>query len=418
MAVTLPQAIEHFAKADNAMMVGIGKSVITLDQMSLVLPFMGVAGPGLSYEREGLLPTGGAFIGDDGVTSEESTGRPDYVHVPFRRIVGNSDTDALLNAFTDGQEEGSQLVRKVKATWRKVQTTNIVGNYVTGHTFAPNSGAGISLAVDAVDYGPWLGNRRGPGAIKYTHAGTLWQFRAPGDVDFGTAVACAADGTITLKSHNPSRWIKLTIDVSDITANDEVQIYFTSSTNEYEGLQEIVDPSMVITETNTTNGDAFDLAMLDALMEMVKTGNRSSLAFVMKGKMYNKVKAALRSLGGTTPDHVTVGGQNLPAYDGIPILRNDFIPDEAKTGNTASSIYLGAFTPDEGVFMGVANYGGETLSVDTDVTKKPVMGFQVDQLGALEDKDASRQRVKFYGALGLKSIYGLARRSGVIHATP
>lgn len=417
MAATLPQAIEKFSEAGNAMMVGVGKSIVTSDEMSLMLPIRGVAGPGLMYKREGILPTGGVFIDDTGVTSEESSGRPDYVQQPFRRIVGNVDTDSLLNAFTNGAEEDDQLVRKVKATWRKVQLTNITGNYATGHTFSP--AAAPITAITAIDYGPGLdSNRKGPGSIRYTHAGTLWQFRAPGDVDYGDAVPAASNGTYTLRSHNPSKYIIATITVATATANGESQVRFTTTTNEYEGMQELCAPSQIIAPTNSTNGDAFDLAHLDALMELVKVGDKSNLAFVMTTKMYNKVKAAARALGGTTPEQISRGQMIVPAYDGIAILRNDFIPNEAYTGNTASSIYLACMDDSNGLFMGVANAAGDNFNVDTDVTTKPVMGFQIDRFGALEGKDASRQRVKFYGALGLKSELALARRRGIIVTTP
>lgn len=418
MAVTLPQAIEKFVEAGNRPMVGIGKAIVTFDEMSLRLPMVGVAGPGLDYKREGILPTGGAFIDDSGVTSEESTGRPDYVHQPFRRIVGNADVDSLLNAFTSGQEAGDQLVRKVKATWRSVQTTNITGNWATSHVL---SAAGAPMtALASFDYGPGLdSSRRGPGSIKYTHSGTSWQFRAPGDNQYGDAVVVASGvQTVTLRSFNPSKYIRVTITAATATANGETMISFASSTNQYEGMQELVAPSQVIGPVNSTNGDAFDLSQLDSLQEMVKVGDRSNMAFVMTKKMYNKVKAAKRALGGTTPDHVNIGGIHVPTYDDIPILCNDFIPTEAYTGNTCSSIYLACMDAQAGLFMGVANAAGDNFAVDTDVRTKPVMGFMVDNFAALEGKDASRIRVKFYGALGLRSDLALARRSGIIQTTP
>lgn len=414
MPVLLPQAIEKFAATGNARMVGIGKSIVTFDQMSLRLPFMGVAGQGLSYEREGVLPTGGAFIDDSGTTSEESGGRPDYVHTPFRRIVGNVDVDNLLNAFTGGAEQASQSVRKTKATWRTVQQTNVNGNYVTSHTLSVPGAPMTALA--SFGYGPGLdSNRFGMGRIKYTHSTTSWQFQAPGDIAYGDAVVVASGTpTVVLKSFNTSKWIRVTITAATATANGETNITFVSTTNAYDGMYTLCPTSQVITPVDGTNGDAFDLKVMDDLQAYVKVGDASNRAYIMNMKMFNKLKAARRALGGTTPEHTVINGVSVPVYDGIPIFVNDFLPNETYASNTCSSILLTCMSADEGLFMGVANANGDNFDVDTDVTKRPLLGFQLDNLGNLEAKDATRLRVKFYGALGLRSELAIARRQGII----
>lgn len=411
MAITLPQALEKFEGAGRKLMAGVAKSIVTIDQLAAAIPIRAVSGTGMNIQREGILPTGGAFIDDTGTTSEESTGRDDYVHVPFRRIVGNVDVDQLLNVMTDGAEEGIQADKKIKATWRQVQQTIVNGARVTGHTF---SAAGAPFtALSAAVYGPWHDSlRRGPGAIKYTHSGTTWQFMAPGDNAYGDAVTASSNGTYTLKSFNQSKWIRFTITVATAVADGECLIRFTSSTNAFEGLSSIVDPAMSITSGG--NGDAFDISMFDALMDLQKV--YENRAFITSGKIVNKYYAALRALGGTQPPTVMLPGYGspVPTYQGIPILVNDFLPDETVGSGTCHSIYLASLNDEQGLFLGAASYGGESAIVNVDPRKRPVLGFQFEHLGALEGKDHHRMRVKWIGALGLMSALALARRPGVI----
>lgn len=396
------------------MMAGIARSVVTIDQLANVIPIDPVHGTGMDCEREGSLPTGGAYIPDSGVTTEESVGRDDYVHIPFRRIVGDMDVDNLVNVMSDGQAAGKHRAKKIKATWRKVQNTMISGANVTSHSFGAGSPASIGAIGGTINYGPWLSSaRRGPGTIKYTHAGTLWQFRAPGDVDFGDAVAAASNGTYTLRSFNRSKWIQVTITAATAVANAETSIYFSSSTNEFDGMNEILDPSMLV-DVVGVNGDSFDISMLDAMLDMEKVDRNR--AFIMSGKLLNKYYAAQRALGGTQPPTIQLAGygQPVPTYRGYPILVNDFIPDETIGSGTTQSMYLASLDADEGLFLGAASYGGQAAIVDVDPRKRPVLGFQLETVGPLEGKDHNRERVKWIGALGLRSDLALVRKRGVV----
>lgn len=410
MALTLPQALESFRMP---IMAGIAKAVVTIDQMAAVLPIEAVPGQGMNIEREGILPTGGAFIDDTGVATEESTGVDDYTHVPFRRIVGHADVDNLANDMSDGAHGAKQLLKKIKATWRKVQLCNITGNHVTSHTLSPNTANPFS-ALSAFNYGPWLNPvRRAAGRIKYTNAGTLWQFQAPGDHAFGVAVPTAGNGTYILRSVNQSKWIQVTITVASATADGETSIYFASSTNEYEGMNEILAPSQLI-DVVGGNGDAFDISMLDAMIDQEKV--RTNRAFIMSGKLLNKYYAANRALGGVQPESIQLPGYSaskVPTYQGIPILVNDFIPDETIGSGTTQSLYLASLSADEGLFMGAASFGGEARIVDVDPRQRPVLGFRIENM-SLEGKDHTRSRVKFVGALGLRSELALVRKRGVI----
>lgn len=409
MGLTFPEALKLVS---NAYVQGIGKSIVTVDAFSAAVPLLTVTGDSFKGWREGTLPVGGAFVDDSGVTTEESTGTLDQVDIPMRRIVGNMDIDDQANDAGDNVT-GVHLAKKVKATWRQVQQTMITGNRVTSHTL---SAAGAPMtALSAFNYGPWLdSDRRGPGSIKYTHVGQLWQFRAPGDVAYGAAVPATANGTYTLKSWNESKWIQVTITAATATANGETMISFATSTNQFEGLNEIVEPARSI-DPVAANGDPFSFALMDQMLTNEKV--RMNRAFLVNSSIEEKIYAAYRTMGGLEPRMVQVpgyGGGEVLSYRGVPVLVCDFIPSNETVGSTtnASSMYLASMDADEGLFLGVASGGTSTL-VDADPFRRSVLGFKFTDVGALEGKDARRTRVTFRGAVGLRSNLALVRKRGV-----
>lgn len=419
MAFVIPEALK---RAQNPMLRGILRSIATTDEMSALIAIEPVDGTSIKLDREGTLPST-TFIPDAGTSTEESSGTDDVPEVQFRRIVGNLDVDNLAAGVggDSGAEKLNRLLgKKSKATWRLMKDKLINGGHTTGHTFGTLSGSvtGIAVAVDSIDvYSPHLDStRRGPGSIKYTHTGTFWSFRAPGDIDYGTPVAVAGDGQATLHSHNPSYFITATIDVSDATADDEAGIYFTSSNDEFDGLWEMADPSLV-TPVVGGNGDNFTLALLDDLMDIQKV--REGRHFIMPGKLVNQYYAAVRALGGADPQHVTIPGigSQAPVYRGVPILANDNISTYTVGSGTTSDMALVSLDPNEGLVLAAQSSGGPTaaLSPDADPRIRSVFGFRIESLGPLEGKDANRTRVKWYGAPVLKSLLSCAVKQGVLH---
>jgi|GEM_PF-2756139 len=417
MAYLLPEALKM---AQNPMLAGIIRDIVTTDELAALIPFEPVAGTSIKFAREGTLPST-LFIPDSGATTEESSGLDDVVEVQFRRIVGNVDSDLLAEevGVTGGPSRNRLAGKKAKATWRLVKDKLINGGHTTSHNYGLQPViAGIPLAegtgaADGIVYGPHLDSaRRGPGSLKYTHAGTLWQFRAPGDVDYGPAVAVAADSTVTLTSWNPSFYIDITVDVSDITADDEVLIYFASSNDEFEGLNEMIPAAQTVPVVGV-NGDAYSIAMLDELISLQKV--RDGRAFIMNSKQIENHYGALRALGGIHPEHVAIPGYagQVPTYRGIPILHNDNITNYTVGSGTVSRIYLGSLNPDEGLVLAAAT-GGSVISPDADPRTRPVLGFRIENIGPLEAKDAVRTRVKWYGAPVLKSNLAFAVREGVV----
>src|SRR5690606_36468916 len=104
-----------------------------------------------------------------------------------------------------------------------------------------------------------------------------------------------------------------------------------------------------------------------------------------------------RSDGISTEMRLNEFGQQVETYDGIPLLVDDFCPidEEMGTGEDLSSIWAVKFGVGTGL-MGLENGG-----------------IQVERVGELETKDATRHRIKWYCGLALFSELGVARLSGI-----
>jgi hypothetical protein len=400
--------LEAAKRSQNKLFQGIALSIVTTDEMAAMLPFKTFVGQSISYLREGTLPST-AFIPDDGTMGTPSTGTDDLVLVPVRRIASDLDVDSLADDLSGGRDTGAQVAKKAKATWNLVKDRIANGGNTTSHTLASSGGA--MAAITAMSYGPWLdSDRYGPGQIRYTNSTQGWQFRGPGDPTYGDAVPATANGVYVLRSFNRNKYIAVTLTVASATADTTTSITFASSNNEFDGLNRIIAPSQVIASSGA-NGDALSFSVLDQLIQNEKV--RASRAFMMNGQLIVKFCALLRASGGATPDHMSLPGFSGPTlvYRGIPILTNDnILSNEVKgTNSNLSSVYLASLDSDEGLFMGVPGTGVEAIDVEADPRNNVVMGFRIENLGALETKAWRRQRVQWYGALGLRSDRALVR---------
>ncbi len=143
------------------------------------------------------------------------------------------------------------------------------------------------------------------------------------------------------------------------------------------------------------NGSDLSLEMLDQLIDAVRPGKPDALI------MSRRTRRILKGLMVNSTHYIESGGDQLGRqvlmYDGIPILVSDFIPDNESlgTGANLSSIYAVSFGPGEAL-CGLQN-GPLT----------------VEDLGALETKDASRVRIKWYVGLACFNFYRCARLAGI-----
>jgi HK97 family phage major capsid protein len=150
------------------------------------------------------------------------------------------------------------------------------------------------------------------------------------------------------------------------------------------------------TLTMGADGGTLTLEKLDELIDKIKGGKPDML--LMSKRSRRKLTALSRSSGsGIMEFDRNQFGQMVQYYSGIPIGVNDWIADTKTVGVSTDCSTVYALLFGEGSVAGLTAPGS----------------LQVEKVGSLETKDASRTRVKWYVALALFNTLKLAKLIGV-----
>ncbi len=187
---------------------------------------------------------------------------------------------------------------------------------------------------------------------------------------------------------------------------DEIFIYGDSATGskQFDGIRKLINTSsgsaQVVPMSET--GDTLTLDKLDELIDAVKGGKPDML--LMSRRSRRKINSLVRGSGSMLATDRDNWGNFIQLWDGIPIGVNDWIMDThsvvdgvetATTEGSSSTIYAVQFG--EGALCGLSSPGF----------------LQVEHIGQLENKDASRTRVKWYCSMALFSSVKAAALIGV-----
>ncbi len=184
----------------------------------------------------------------------------------------------------------------------------------------------------------------------------------------------------------------------------------TGMSNEFTGLLGLCDSGKKIYQDVagngvTTDGGALTFAKLDELIDLVTDKDGQVDYLLMHARTLRSYLALLRALGGASiGDVITLpSGAQVPAYRGIPILRNDWIPITQTRGALTTATTVIAGTLDDGSRMhGIAG-----------LTAAKMAGMVIEDVGVHQSKDETITRVKWYSGLALFSLNGLATLGGV-----
>jgi len=187
---------------------------------------------------------------------------------------------------------------------------------------------------------------------------------------------------------------------------EEGFIYGDSTTNakQFDGLRKLIDTTTASDQVIAmgATGATLTLDKLDELIDAVKGGKPDML--LMSRRSRRKMNTLVRAAGGMMDTDRDSWGNFTQLWDGIPIGVNDWILDThvvtdsletATTGGDCSTIY--AIQLGEGALCGLTSPGF----------------LQAEPIGPLENKDASRTRVKWYCSLALFSSVKAAALIGV-----
>lgn len=295
--------------AQDELVAGVIENVITVNEMFDLLPFDGIDGNALAYNRENVL--GDVQVAGVGTTiTAKNPATFTHVTSTLTTIIGDAEVNGLIQATRSGDgndQTAVQVASKAKSAGRKYQDQLINGDG-TGNTFT----------------------------------GLMGLVAAGQTIGAGNAAA---------------------------------------------------------------NGAALSFEDLDALIDLVTDKDGQVDYIMMHGRTRRKYLALLRALGGTSPGDIYTmpSGRQVPAYRGIPIFRNDWIPINQTQGTSvnATSVFAGTFDD------GSRTHGIAGLTAATEA------GIKVKYVGEKEDADESITRITWYCGLALFSEKGLAMLEGV-----
>ena len=187
---------------------------------------------------------------------------------------------------------------------------------------------------------------------------------------------------------------------------DEIFIYGDSATSskQFDGLRLLIDTTTASDQVISmgATGATLTLDKLDELIDAIK-GSKPDMLLTSR-RSRRKINTLVRAAGGMMDADRDSWGNFIQLWDGIPIGVNDWILDTHvvtdsletdTTGGDCSAIYAIQFG--EGALCGLTSPGL----------------LQVEPIGPLENKDASRTRVKWYCSLALFSSVKAAALIGV-----
>ena len=181
----------------------------------------------------------------------------------------------------------------------------------------------------------------------------------------------------------------------------------TTNAKTFDGLSVLADKAQAAAATvggqqvisAGTNGNALTLTMLDELCDAVPNG---ADVLVMRRGTIRAYRALLRATYGTDAvmQQLENFGRPMLTHNGIPIIMNEFLAAGETMGSNANTTSVYALRMNE--LDGLHGlYGGNNA------------GIVVENIGTVQNKDATRIRLKWYCGLALKSTRSIAALRGV-----
>jgi len=355
MSISLTEASKL---STDILLKGIVETIVKDSPILQELPFIQIVGNSLKYNREKTLPTVAWY---DPVTDTWTTSEPEFEQCSASLCIlgGDADVDNFLKATRSNVQdlEAAVIEQKAKALRNEFENAFLNGD------------SGV--------------NSKQPDGLYKTMKGTAWQASTAyslGDVVVPTAglengfrYECTTAGTSD--SSQPAWPITEGGTVDDGTAT------WTCRFGNHLG--------------SGANGATLSLAKIDQVIDLVRGGKPDLL--LMSRRSRRKTAALARAAG----SNLLIGegklGQVVEYYNGIPVAVSDWVKDSYTVGSSTDCSAIFAFQMGEGAVCGLTS---------------PDM-IQVERLGSLETKDASRTRVKWYVSLANFSIVKAAMLTGV-----
>ena len=351
MALSLVDAAKL---STDVLLKGIIETIVKESPILQELPFIDIEGNSLLYNRELELPTA-AFYAPNASTWAESAPRFTQISAALKILGGDADVDNYLKTTRSNVQDIEAAVIELKA---KALRNAFENAFLNG-----DSGA------DANSF---------DGVYK-TLKGTAW----------AASTAYALDAVVVPTVPNGFTYICTTAGTSgtaeptwpvtlDATVTDNTVVWTCRSGNN---------------KALAANGASLTLAFMDFLMDMV-TGKPDML--LMSRRSRRKIATLARASGSNLEVGTGKLGQPIELFAGVPVAISDWVKDNYTVGASADCSAIFALQFGEGKLSGLQN-----------------QGIQIEKIGSLETKDATRTRIKWYVSLALFSTRAAAMLTGV-----
>lgn len=391
---------------------GVAETIVTTDQLVGFLPFVQTSSDVYRYTREKALPgfgwtaAGATFTPDAAAKNAEVTA--------FLRAAGGDMEFNNLSGLAGGGS-GNVLAKGTVAASKAIARLigNAIINGAEAFTYTLDSTATtLAATVTAVVPGPNHDLRFPNGAIRYTHVGTTFAYRAPGDAVFGAEVVCPISTTTRVYSDNPDLYVDITRNAVAIGADATGAVVLSGGSAQMDGLIALSPTSQQV--TTATNGESLTFTLLDKLLQKNKDSGAQKV-LLLSERTFISFQALMRTAGGVTMTELQ--GRQVPSYGGNPVLQSGWIPTTqtkgtASTCSTAWCLTLGA----ENGLCGIYNSSppNDVPPPNARLLGTSMPGVQVWDLGLGATSDSRKMRALAYVGLVNKLVPGLAWANGIL----
>mgnify|MGYP000033998451 FL=1 len=393
----------------------IADTLIKNDQVLGNIPLKSTGTQSVFGYRRKIANSTTAFIARGGSMSSNVAYKEVQILAKTRRIYDQQGVDR-----SDAGDAGGLVEAKAKrAASSLASLALLLGEKIwTGAQNVTGTLVGAALTVangfSITNVGPHVIADRGPWLFKYTHTGTLVQVKAPNDPDYGTAVTVGTNTVAKVYSYNADSWVEVTHGSQAMSANDSGTIVMSGSSEEFDGVIEMLAGQTDRIIYAGDNGGALTMAMLDQLIGMVKGESRANIRLCLAEKSFRAYMALVRATGGGIT-MMDLAGAPVPSHAGVPILVTDNMPT-TRTRGSASGVCTAAFATTFGEDGGLMGYytddPGENEPNATVFNKGP-MGLTVWDLGMSGTAHNSTIRTVCHFALGLPNTAKIAMLDGI-----
>jgi hypothetical protein len=355
MSISLTEAAKL---STDILLKGIIETIVKDSPILERLPFIQITGNSLKYNREKTLPTVAWY---DPVTDTWTTSEPAFEQASSTLCIlgGDADVDNFLKATRSNIQDLEAAVIEQKAKALRHEFENCFINGDTGSNAKQFNGLYKTLKGTA-----WAAST----------AYVLGDIRVPtAGLENGFRYECTTAGT---SGGSAPTWN--TVEGGTTTDNT---VTWTTRFGGHLGM--------------AVNGATLSLAKIDQLIDLV-LGAKPDL-LLMSRRSRRKIQTLARAAG----TNLLIGegklGEVVEYFNGIPVAASDWVKDSWTVGTSSDCSCIFAFNMGEGAVCGLSS---------------PEM-IQVERLGSLETKDASRTRIKWYVSMASFSIVKCAMLSGV-----